>query len=39
MIPNIDQLLLVCGLAVAAVAGIVWLLIKLPMRDEDDEEN
>jgi hypothetical protein len=37
MIPNLGQLLLVCGIALAVVAGIVWILIKLP--DEEDEQD
>lgn len=36
MIPNLDQLIIVCGIAVAFVAAIVWLLMKLP---EDENEN
>jgi hypothetical protein len=37
MIPNLDQLLIVCGIALAVVAGIVWLIMKLPM--EEDEQS
>jgi len=39
MIPNLDQLLLVCGIAIGVVALIVWLLIKLPGDESsvDDE--
>jgi len=37
MIPNLDQLLIVCGIALAFVAAIVWLLLKLP--EQDDEQN
>lgn len=40
MIPNLDQLLIVCGIALVFVAGIVWLLIKLPeQEDEQHDEN
>lgn len=35
MIPNLDQLLLVCGISLAAVALIVWLMLKIP--DNSDE--
>ncbi|MFC4698714.1 hypothetical protein ACFO4O_00885 [Glaciecola siphonariae] len=38
MIPNLDQLLIVCGIALAFVAGIVWLLIKLPVDDGEPEQ-
>ncbi|WP_284731281.1 hypothetical protein [Glaciecola sp. XM2] len=43
MIPNLDQLLLVCGIALAFVAAIVWLLMKLPEQEDespgaDDEQ-
>ncbi|AEP31727.1 hypothetical protein GNIT_3633 [Glaciecola nitratireducens FR1064] len=39
MIPNLDQLLLVCGIAIGVVALIVWLLVKLPSDESsvDDE--
>ncbi|MDT0595078.1 hypothetical protein [Glaciecola petra] len=37
MIPNLDQLLLVCGISLAAVGLIVWLLIKIPVDDERSE--
>lgn len=37
MIPNLDQLLLVCGISLAAVGLIVWLLIKIPIEDESSE--
>ncbi|MFQ3206216.1 MAG: hypothetical protein ACI9IT_000350 [Glaciecola sp.] len=39
MIPNLDQLLLVCGVAIGVVALIVWLLVKLPIEkgSEDDD--
>ena len=33
MIPNLDQLLIVCGIALVVVAAIVALLIKLPNDD------
>ncbi|WP_395338851.1 hypothetical protein PN836_012865 [Ningiella sp. W23] len=36
MIPNLDQLLIVCGIALAFVAGITWLLLKLPEHDDGD---
>lgn len=38
MIPNLDQLLLVCGISLAAVALIVWLMLKIP-DNSDEEEN
>ncbi|WP_371194691.1 hypothetical protein [Glaciecola sp. SC05] len=38
MIPNLDQLLIVCGIAIAVVAGIVWLLIKLPLEDDEQQK-
>ncbi|WP_284217707.1 hypothetical protein [Agaribacter marinus] len=33
MIPNLTQLLLVCGIAFAVVGLIIWLLIKIPGED------
>lgn len=38
MIPNLDQLLFVCGIALAGVGLIVWLLLKLPNSDEQKED-
>lgn len=38
MIPNLDQLLLVCGISIAGVALIVWIMLKIP-EDTDDEDN
>jgi hypothetical protein len=38
MIPNLDQLLLVCGIAIVAVAVIVWILVKLPMDDQSSHD-
>jgi hypothetical protein len=38
MIPNLDQLLIVCGIALAFVAAIVWLLIKLPVDDDEQDK-
>lgn len=35
--PNLDQLLIVCGISLAAVAGIVWLLMKIPEDDKSDD--
>lgn len=36
MIPNIGQLLLVCGIALGGVGLIVWVLLKIP---EQSPEN
>ena len=33
MIPNLGQLLAVCGITLAVVAFIVWILLKLPGED------
>lgn len=38
MIPNLDQLLIVCGIAIVFVAVIVWVLMKLPEQDDDDQK-
>lgn len=38
MIPNLDQLLLVCGIALAFVAAIVWILLKLPVDDDEQDK-
>jgi hypothetical protein len=38
MIPNLGQLLIVCGIASVFVAVIVWLLMKLPEQDDDDQK-
>nr|WP_168710982.1 hypothetical protein [Ningiella ruwaisensis] len=37
MIPNFDQLLIVCGIALAFVAAIVWILMKLPVDEEQQK--
>lgn len=37
MIPNLDQLLLVCGISIAAVALIMWLLLKIPDQSDDNQ--
>lgn len=39
MIPNLDQLLLVCGIALAFVAAIVWILLKLPVDDDEQDKH
>ena len=39
MIPNLDQLLLVCGIAVGVVALIVWLLVKLPVDESSVDDD
>jgi hypothetical protein len=39
MIPNLDQLLIVCGIALAAVAVIVWILVKLPTEDSSNPDD
>gem|GEM_PF-1155822 len=42
MIPNLEQLLLVCGISLAGVGLIVWLILKIPVEPEpetDDEDN
>jgi hypothetical protein len=42
MIPNLDQLLIVCGISLAGVALIVWLLLKIfsdPHDGSGDEIN
>ena len=39
MIPNLDQLLLVCGIALAGVALIVWVLVKIPDESKDERED
>ena len=38
MIPNLDQLLIVCGIALVFVALIVYLLIKLPKEDSSSDD-
>jgi len=38
MIPNLDQLLLVCGIAIGVVALIVWVLVKLPLDESSRDE-
>ncbi|MFT6330123.1 MAG: hypothetical protein ACJAYN_002061 [Bermanella sp.] len=39
MTPNLEQLLLVCGICVSVVALIFWLLVKLPVEQNciDDD--
>jgi hypothetical protein len=39
MIPNLDQLLLVCGIAIGVVALIVWLLVKLPVDESSVDDD
>ncbi|MFT5717900.1 MAG: hypothetical protein ACJA0G_002558 [Kangiellaceae bacterium] len=39
MIPNLDQLLLVCGVAIGVVALIVWLLVKLPIENASEDDD
>lgn len=39
MIPNLDQLLLVCGIAIGVVALIVWMLIKLPVDESSVDDD
>ncbi len=39
MIPNLDQLLLVCGIAIGVVALIVWLLVKLPIDESSADDD
>ncbi|MFT4732871.1 MAG: hypothetical protein ACI89W_001900 [Gammaproteobacteria bacterium] len=39
MIPNLDQLLLVCGVAIGVVALIVWLLVKLPIENSSGDDD
>jgi hypothetical protein len=39
MIPNLDQLLLVCGVAIGVVALIVWLLVKLPIENSSEDDD
>lgn len=39
MIPNLDQLLIVCGIAIAGVALIMWLILKIPDESKDDRED
>ena len=39
MIPNLDQLLIVCGIALAAVGLIVWLLLKIPTESTDERND
>lgn len=36
--PNVDQLIIVCGISLAVVAGIIWLLMKIPTDEEDDAD-
>jgi len=39
MIPNLDQLLIVCGIAIAGVALIMWLILKIPDESKDDSKD
>ncbi len=39
MIPNLDQLLLVCGIAIGVVALIVWVLVKLPVDESSVDDD
>lgn len=39
MIPNLDQLLIICGISLAGVALIVWLLLKIPDDSDDDQDD
>lgn len=39
MIPNLDQLLLVCGIAIGVVALIVWMLVKLPVDENSVDDD
>jgi hypothetical protein len=39
MIPNLDQLLLVCGIAIGVVALIVWMLVKLPVDESSVDDD
>ena len=39
MIPNLEQLLLVCGIAIGVVALIVWMLIKLPVDESSVDDD
>lgn len=39
MIPNLDQLLLVCGIAIGGVALIMWLVLKIPNESKDDRDD
>ncbi|GAB56588.1 hypothetical protein GPUN_2473 [Glaciecola punicea ACAM 611] len=39
MIPNLEQLLLVCGISLAGVGLIVWLILKIPVEPETDDED
>jgi len=39
MIPNLDQLLLVCGIAIGGVAFIMWLLLKIPSDSQNKPED
>lgn len=35
--PNLDQLLIVCGISLAVVALIVWILMKLPDSSQEND--
>jgi len=37
--PNLDQLLIVCGISLVVVAGIVWLLMKIPEDNKTDSND
>jgi hypothetical protein len=38
MIPNIEQLLLVCGVSILGVGLIVWVMLKIPLDSKDDKD-
>lgn len=37
MIPNLDQLLLVCGVSLVGVAVIIWLMLKISDNSNDKD--
>jgi hypothetical protein len=39
MIPNLEQLLIVCGISLAGVGLIVWLLLKIPTGSEGNRND
>ena len=39
MIPNLDQLILVCLIAFAAAAGIVWLILRFTSGSDSASDN
>jgi len=38
MIPNIDQLLIVCGIALAFVILVVWIMMKIPSEQDNNQD-